>query len=190
MPFTFEPLSIPDVLLITPKVFSDERGFFEETYKKSEFNRHNLEMSFVQDNHSFSQKHTLRGLHFQNPPHAQGKLVRCIEGRILDIAVDIRAGSPSFGKWVSAELSGENHRMLWIPEGFGHGFLAKVDSHVEYKVTREYSKESEAGIIWNDPKLNISWGIDNPLVSDKDSMWPQLEDENVKFLYHDGGKHQ
>ena len=187
VPFTIETLHIPDVILITPKVFSDDRGFFEETYKKSEFNSLNLGATFVQDNHSFSRKHTLRGLHFQNPPDAQGKLVRCIKGKILDVAVDLRIGSPYFGKWISAALTDENHRMLWIPEGFAHGFLAMDDSHVEYKVTREYSKDSEAGIIWNDPNLNIFWGVNEPLVSIKDTLWPHLEIGKIRFLYNPGG---
>ena len=184
MPFTFEPLEIPEVFLITPKVFNDERGFFEETYKQSVFRDFGIFDVFVQDNHSFSQKNTLRGLHFQSSPHAQGKLVRCAQGKILDVAVDLRMGSPTFRKWVSVELSGENHRMLWIPEGFAHGFMAIQDSHVEYKVTSEYASNSEDGIIWNDSELNISWGIDKPLVSEKDCKWPIFDESKVYFKYN------
>lgn len=189
MPFTFERLDIPDVVIISAKVFVDERGFFEETYKESAFKTFGIASNFVQDNHSFSQINTLRGLHFQNPPHTQGKLVRCISGRILDVAVDMRVGSPTFSKWVSAELSDENHRMLWIPEGFAHGFLAISDSHVEYKVTNEYHKESEDGIIWNDPHLNISWNIIHPLVSEKDRGWPLFKKDNIIFPYKQGDRY-
>lgn len=190
MPFTFEPLEIPEVILISPKVFNDGRGLFEETYKESEFYESGLDVKFVQDNHSFSQKGILRGLHFQNPPHAQGKLVRCVSGRILDVAVDIRVGSPTLGKWVSAELSSENHKILWIPEGFAHGFLTLEDSHVEYKVTNEYSKESESGIIWNDPKLNIAWNAEQPKISEKDSRWPFFDISKIKFRFQHRGKVQ
>lgn len=185
MPFRFEPLEIPDVILIESKFFKDERGFFKETYKKSEFVKAGVKQNFVQDNHSFSQKDTLRGLHFQNPPHSQGKLVRCVSGSILDVAVDIRLSSPTFGKWISAELNDKNHLMLWIPEGFAHGFLALEDSHVEYKVTNEYHKESEDGIIWNDPTLNILWNISHPIVSEKDSGWPLLKEDKLRFVYQE-----
>lgn len=190
MPFDFNHLDIPEVILVTPKKFKDERGFFEETYKRTEFINGGIDREFQQDNHSFSVKGTLRGLHFQNPPNAQGKLVRCLKGKILDIAVDIRKGSPTIGKWVGEILSGDNSRMLWIPEGFAHGFLALEDSHVEYKATNEYSKESEDGIIWNDDSFNINWGIENPLISQKDFMWPSFNKSNSKFTYNEGETEQ
>lgn len=186
MPFKTERLSIPEVLLISPGVFKDDRGFFEETYKLSEFRNFGLDVRFVQDNHSFSVKNTLRGIHFQKPPFVQGKLVRCVNGKVLDVAVDLRSGSPSFGKWVSEELSAENHNILWIPEGFGHGFLALEDAHVEYKVTAEYSKDSEGGIIWNDSILDIAWGLTNPVLSMKDASWPTVEATDLKFNYKPG----
>lgn len=188
MPFTFQRLSIPDVVLITPKKFDDERGYFEETYKESVFRDFGIDASFFQDNHSFSVKGTLRGLHFQNPPHGQGKLVRCLHGKVLDVAVDIRLGSPTFSKYVSAYLDGVNHSILWIPEGFAHGFLAIEDSHLEYKVTSEYFKDAEDGITWNDPRINIIWGISGPLVSSKDQLWKSLSEKNIQFNYHPGGE--
>lgn len=183
MPFTFHRLQIPEVILISHTIFRDERGYFEETYKESDFSRSGIANRFVQDNHSFSSKGTLRGLHFQRPPHAQGKLVRCIHGKILDVAVDIRNDSPTFGKWVAEELSGLNTKILWIPVGFAHGFLAVEDSHVEYKVTREYSKESEDGIIWNDEEIAIDWQFSDPIVSNKDSGWNKLNSKKIPFEY-------
>lgn len=190
MPFDFKRLKIHEVILITPKYFKDERGFFEETYKRSEFAKVGIDTEFSQDNHSFSVRGTLRGLHFQNPPNAQGKLVRCLEGKIFDVAVDIRKGSPTMGNWVGEVLSGENHRMLWIPQGFAHGFLALEDSHVEYKATDEYSKESEDGILWNDKSINVGWEIEEPLMSQKDKMWPTLNLESLKFSYMGGDTKQ
>ena len=183
MPFQFQPLKIPDVILITPQVFQDSRGFFEEVFKQSEFGKFGISELFRQDNHSFSVKDTLRGFHFQNPPYGQGKLVRCVEGKILDVAVDIRLGSPTFSNWVSADLSSNNHRMLWIPEGFAHGFLALEDSHVEYKATNEYSKEAEDGIIWNDTKISVKWPNKDPIVSAKDMKWLSLDEVKCKFKY-------
>lgn len=183
MTFRFQHLRIPEVVLVVPTVHQDDRGFFEETYKKSDFVEAGLSREFVQDNHSFSVKGTLRGLHFQNPPYAQGKLVRCVQGRILDVVVDIRIGSPTFSEWVSHELSSESHEMLWIPEGFAHGFLALEDSHVEYKVTNEYSRDSESGISWNDKVISIEWPISDPIVSGKDGAWGKLDLSECKFVY-------
>lgn len=175
MPFIFEPTDIPDVVLITPKVFEDERGFFLESYKRSEFITAGITEDFVQDNHSFSKKNVIRGLHYQKHPKAQGKLVRAIAGLIFDVAVDIRKDSPTFGKWVGAELSTENRKMLYIPSGFAHGFAVLSDAaEVAYKATSEYSAEHEGGIAWNDPGIGIDWPVRDAVCSVKDSTWKCL----------------
>ncbi|MCD6155401.1 MAG: dTDP-4-dehydrorhamnose 3,5-epimerase, partial [Candidatus Verstraetearchaeota archaeon] len=177
MPFQFKRLEIPEVILIEPKVFQDERGFFMETYKYSDFAAFGIAERFVQDNHSRSVKGVLRGLHYQNPPHAQGKLIRVVVGEIFDVAVDIRKGSPTYGKWVGVKLSAENRRMLYIPPGFAHGFCVLSDvAEVVYKVTAEYAPECEAGIIWNDPGIGIEWPIKHPIISSKDAQWPTLRE--------------
>jgi len=184
MPFIFKRLEIPDVVLIEPKIFGDDRGFFMETYKYSEFRKNGIEYGFVQDNHSKSRKGVLRGLHYQLRPMEQGKLVRCIRGRIWDVAVDIRKGSPWYKKWVAVELSEENKLMLWIPPGFAHGFVALEDNtEVVYKVTKEYAPELDRGIIWNDPDIGIEWPIENPILSEKDSKLPRLRDAENNFIY-------
>ncbi len=177
MPFEFLKTEIPEVVLIKQKVFKDDRGFFMETYKKSEFERAGIPTNFVQDNHSKSTKYVLRGLHFQKEPFGQGKLVRCIRGKIFDVAVDIRKESPTFKRWVGFELTEENKQMLWIPRGFAHGFLTLSDeAEIIYKVSdNEYSPKSDAGIIWNDPEININWPIDRePILSGKDKLLPKL----------------
>ncbi|MCX7760072.1 MAG: dTDP-4-dehydrorhamnose 3,5-epimerase [Hydrogenothermaceae bacterium] len=181
MPFDIEKLEIPDVLLIKPKVFRDERGFFLEAYKKSDFEKFGINLDFIQDNHSGSVKGVLRGLHYQKNPKAQGKLVRCIKGKIFDVAVDIRKNSKTFGKWVAVELSEENNYMLWIPPGFAHGFLTLSDfAEIIYKVSSsEYSPQHDAGIIYNDPDINIKWpfeGISEIILSEKDRKLPKLRD--------------
>lgn len=184
MPFRFERLQIPDVVLIEPKVFPDERGFFMETYKYSDFAAFGIKERFVQDNHSRSTKGVLRGLHYQNPPKAQGKLIRAVVGTIFDVAVDIRQGSPTYGKWVGVELSAENRRMLYIPPGFAHGFCVLTDvAEVLYKTTEEYAPEYEAGIIWNDPEIGIRWPVDKPIVSAKDAGWPPLKEAVNGFVH-------
>lgn len=183
MPFTFEYLDIPDVILIKPKVFGDERGFFMETYKASEFLANGVNYGFLQDNHSRSIKGVLRGLHYQLHPKPQGKLVRCIRGSIWDVAVDIRKGSPWYGKWVAIKLSEENKFMLWIPPGFAHGFVALEDADIIYKCTEEYSSELDRGIIWNDQEINISWPVKKPILSDKDSKLPRLKDGENNFAF-------
>mgnify|MGYP000459835698 FL=1 len=184
MPFKFQRLEIPDVILIEPEVFSDERGFFMETYKHSEFSAFGIKEHFLQDNHSRSAKGVLRGLHYQNPPKAQGKLVRVILGEVFDVAVDIRKGSPTYGRWVGVVLSSENKRMLYIPPGFAHGFCVLSDvAEVLYKVTEEYAPECEAGIIWNDPEIGIQWPIKDPILSSKDARWPSLKEANNQFVY-------
>ncbi|RLG08532.1 MAG: dTDP-4-dehydrorhamnose 3,5-epimerase [Thaumarchaeota archaeon] len=187
MPFRFKRLEIPDVVLVEPMVFHDERGFFMEAYKYSDFAAFGIGERFVQDNHSRSVKGVLRGLHYQNPPKAQGKLVRVIVGEIFDVAVDIRKGSPTYGRWVGVRLSAENKKMLYIPPGFAHGFcvLSEV-AEVIYKVTEEYAPECEAGIIWNDPEIGIEWPIKSPTLSPKDASWPPLQDAVNEFLYEGG----
>jgi dTDP-4-dehydrorhamnose 3,5-epimerase len=184
MPFEFRKLDIPDVLLITPKVFEDKRGFFVESYKFSEFDLNGIKERFVQDNHSKSTKGVLRGLHYQKNPKSQGKLLRCISGEIFDVAVDIRKNSPSFGKWVGEMLSAENKKMLYIPAGFAHGFLVLSETaELLYKATDEYSPENDRGIIWNDPEICVKWNIDNPIISEKDQILPLLKDADINFIY-------
>lgn len=163
------PTPIPDLFLVQPKVFEDTRGYFYESYNKSVFAEHGIHVDFVQDNQSLSHRGVLRGLHLQNPPYAQGKLVRVIQGAVLDVAVDIRKNSPTYGHWFSYELTGQNKMMLWIPEGFAHGFLTLEDHTIfSYKCTNYYNKASEDCILWNDPDLGIKWGITVPLLSGKD----------------------
>ena len=158
MPFTFKRLEIPDVIVIEPKSFSDDRGFFLESFKECDFTSNGIDVKFVQDNISHSVKDVIRGLHFQSSPKAQAKLITVVNGEILDVAVDIRKSSPTYGKWISEILSADNHNLLYIPEGFAHGFnVLSKEADVMYKVSNEYSPEHEQGIIWNDPKLNIQW---------------------------------
>lgn len=177
MPFEFRELDIPGIILVQPKVFGDERGAFMETYKLSDFAAAGIKERFVQDNHSMSSRDVLRGLHYQKSPMQQGKLVRCIRGRVFDVAVDIREGSPTFGRWVDVELSGDNNLMLYIPPGFAHGFVVLSDTaEVVYKCTNEYSSEHERGVIWNDPDIRIDWPVKNPIVSEKDRRNPTLRD--------------
>jgi dTDP-4-dehydrorhamnose 3,5-epimerase len=166
---------LKDVLIIEPNVFEDSRGLFFESFNSITWENLGLPFKFVQDNQSFSSKGVLRGLHFQQGEHAQGKLVRVITGKVLDIAVDIRPDSPTFGKWEFYELDGKSNKMVYIPGGFAHGFLALEDSIFSYKCTAGYNKESEGGIIWNDPILNIEWPINNPNVSEKDLILPNFE---------------
>lgn len=184
MPFEFEKLRIPDIILVKPKVFGDNRGFFMESYKKSEFFNAGIKEEFIQDNHSKSTKGVLRGLHYQLKPFCQAKLVRCTKGRIFDVAVDIRKGSNTFGVWVGIELSEENKNILYIPEGFAHGFVVLSDeAELLYKTNNEYSFEHDRGLMWNDSQINIDWGIDfEPIVSDKDRKQPILSELKVEDL--------
>ncbi|MEO8807913.1 MAG: dTDP-4-dehydrorhamnose 3,5-epimerase [Burkholderiaceae bacterium] len=172
------PTAIPDVLILEPKVFGDERGFFMESFNQKLFNEAvGQQIDFVQDNHSRSSKNVLRGLHYQLPPHAQGKLVRVTNGGVLDVAVDLRESSATFGQWVSAELTGANHRMMWIPPGFAHGFLVLTESaDFLYKTTDYYAPQSEAALRWDDPTVNITWplGGEQPIVAGKDAQAPFL----------------
>ena len=184
MPFNFQPLGIPEVILIEPRRFEDPRGFFMETYKCSDFHRNGIHEHFVQDNYSRSVKGVLRGLHFQRNPHVQGKLVQCIRGKVFDVAVDIRKGSPTYMKWISIELSEENNRLFYVPPGFAHGFIVVSDiADVMYKCTGEYSPEDDRGIIWNDPDIQIRWPIQEPVLSEKDSGHPLLRDADNNFEY-------
>lgn len=171
------------VYLIQPKVFGDNRGWFMETWSKADMEKLGLYYSFIQDNQSYSaKKGTLRGLHFQKGAASQAKLVRCIKGAVLDAAVDLRKGSPTYMKWITVELSAENKRQLLIPRGFAHGFLTLTD-HVEflYKEDNPYNPESERNILWND--LGIDWGIDSPILSGKDANAPKFNDSDVDFVY-------
>ncbi len=186
MPFEFIKTEIPEVIIVKPKVFGDERGFFMETYKKSDFEKAGIDTDFVQDNHSKSVKGVLRGLHYQLEPKAQGKLVRCIKGKVFDVAVDIRKGSPTFGKWVGVELSSENKLMLWIPKGFAHGFLTlSEEAEIVYKVSgSEYSPEYDRSIRWNDQDIGIEWPLKGePILSEKDKTAPFLKYAEINFVY-------
>ena len=177
MPSTFKRLEIDGLILVEPRSFHDERGFFLESFKESEFAAAGITERFVQDNHSLSVKNVIRGLHYQKEPRAQGKLVRVIKGRVWDVAVDIRPGSASYGKWLGVELSEENHLMLYIPPGFAHGFASLSDEvHLLYKCTQEYDPALDAGIRWDDPDLAIQWPVGNPLLSPKDRILPLLKD--------------
>lgn len=170
------------LFIIQPKCFEDARGYFFESYNENVFKIKGLNLNFVQDNQSLSQKGVLRGMHFQNPPHAQGKLVRVIKGAVLDVVIDIRKKSKTFGKHFAIELNEQNKTMLYIPEGFAHGFLTLEDNTIFfYKCTNFYNKASEDCILWNDPALNINWGISNPIVSEKDSLGKPLSELNILF---------
>jgi len=186
LPFSFKRFDeLPEVITVEPQVFDDERGWFMETYRKSEFSSQGMSEDFLQDNQSYSTgKGVLRGLHFQRQPAAQGKLVRCVVGEIFDVVVDIRKGSPTYGRWVSATLSAENRRMIWVPVGFAHGFLTVTNvAQVEYKVTAEYSSEHDRGIRWDDPAIGIKWPIQKPILSRKDAEAPLLKDVDNNFAW-------
>ena len=173
MAFSFEPLAIPGVLLITPPVFSDPRGFFVETYKRSAFAAAGINEVFVQENHSSSERGVLRGLHFQRAPHAQSKLVRVVSGQVFDVAVDLRPDSPTSGQWVGVKLSEADRKLLFIPSWCAHGFCVLSDrAEVVYLTSTEYAPDHESGVMWNDPALAIDWPIDNPVVSERDQRWP------------------
>jgi dTDP-4-dehydrorhamnose 3,5-epimerase len=184
MPFEFTPLELPGLILVTSQVFGDGRGFFLELYKHSDYVRAGIGEHLVQDNYSRSAKGVLRGLHYQKDPRAQGKLVTCLAGRIFDVAVDIRKGSPTFGKWAGVELSDENRRLLYVPPGFAHGFQVVSESaEVMYKCTREYSPSEDRGVIWNDPAIGIVWPLTDPLLSGKDKTHPVLRDADNNFVF-------
>lgn len=178
----FIPTSIPDVVIIEPKVWADSRGYFFESYRHDLFQQHIGNIDWVQDNESFSTYGTLRGLHYQLPPYAQSKLVRVVQGKVLDVAVDIRQSSATFGQYVAVELSAENKRQLFIPRGFAHGFVVLSETAVfQYKVDNHYSKDCDRGLAFNDPSIAIDWQIDltQALLSDKDSKQPLLQNAEV-----------
>ena len=189
MEFQVEKTSIRDLVIITPEIFKDERGFFTETYRKDKFLKFGLDLEFVQDNHSKSAKNVLRGLHFQwEPP--MGKLMRVTQGTAFLVAVDIRVGSPTFGKWVGVEASVENRKQVYAPAGFARGFCVLSDSaEIQYKCTGEYtSTKAESGVLWNDPAIGIEWPVSNPILSAKDEVAQSLEEWSKKpeaknFLY-------
>jgi dTDP-4-dehydrorhamnose 3,5-epimerase len=174
----FIETSLKGAYIIKPKVFQDERGFFLESWREKVFAENGIEAKFVQDNHSMSfQKGVLRGLHFQNPPNAQAKLVRVTRGKVYDVIVDLRKDSPTFGKWEGFELSAESFEMLFIPRGFAHAFLTlEDDTEFMYKVDNFYAPESDSGIIWDDPELKINWPIENPTLSEKDAKLQNFKD--------------
>jgi dTDP-4-dehydrorhamnose 3,5-epimerase len=177
-----EKTKIEGLFIVHPDVFPDERGYFYESYQKKKFMELGIEADFVQDNESMSMKGVLRGLHFQKPPFAQGKLVRVVRGSVKDIAVDLRKYSKTYGKWKSAVLNEHNKLMMWIPEGFAHAFITLEDNTIfQYKCTNYYNKESEEGIIWNDPDLGIEWGTDKPVVSEKDLKGLAFKDIKSPF---------
>ncbi len=177
------PTTIKDVIIIEPLVFQDERGAFFESFQQDKFNEFiGQKLTFVQENESISKKGVVRGLHFQKPPHAQGKLVRVIKGSVLDVAVDIRKDSLTYGKYISVVLTSENRRQLWVPEGFAHGFVALEDDTVfQYKCTNYYNKASEDALLWNDKTLAIDWKVDQPILSPKDEIAPAFDQFNSPF---------
>jgi dTDP-4-dehydrorhamnose 3,5-epimerase len=184
MPFEFEPLGIDGVTLIKPRVFEDRRGFFMETHRQSEFEASGMDAVFIQENHSLSSAGTLRGLHYQNSPMAQGKLIRVIRGEIFDVVVDLRKGATTYGRWISVRLSEKNKHILYVAPWFAHGFCVLGETaEVLYKTTAEYSPSHEAGIAWNDPALAIDWPLENPVLSDRDRKWPPLSEADNRFTY-------
>ena len=184
MPFEFVPQKIKDVILVKPTVFGDNRGYFLESYKKSDFAANGIPVEFNQDNHSKSTAHVLRGLHYQAKPYMQSKIVRCIKGKIYDVAVDIRPESKTYGQYIKVELSEENNYMLYIPEGFAHGFVVlSENAEIQYKVGGEYAPQADRGILWNDSDINVDWGINfEPILSDKDKVQPKFSEINKKEL--------
>jgi dTDP-4-dehydrorhamnose 3,5-epimerase len=181
----FISCELPGLILIEHDVFKDSRGYFLESYNKKLFHQNGLDVEFVQDNISFSGKGTLRGLHYQLAPHAQGKLVRVTMGQVYDVAVDIRRGSPTFGKWMGIELSAENHRALFIPPGFAHGFYVQSElAQFVYKCTNFYVREADRGILWSDPQIGINWPERGALIlSDKDRQHPPLREAEINLVY-------
>ena len=183
MSFIFNSLRIPDVISITPHLFNDERGYFFENFNHSKFNQNQIDLNFIQENFSKSKKNVIRGLHFQKNPKAQAKLVTVVSGEIFDVAVDLRKNSPTFGKWVSEILSEVNHKSLYVPEGFAHGFCVLSEgATVVYKINQEYSPDHEQGIIWNDPDIGISWPISESIISEKDQNLPLFKTQTYDFV--------
>lgn len=187
MPFEFLKTSLPGVILIRAKAFPDQRGSFAELYQQSAFEGYGIRARFVQDNLSRSVRGALRGLHYQLAPHAQGKLVSVLKGEIYDLVLDLRQGSPTFGDWRGRRLSADAPEMLYIPEGFAHGFQSlREGTVVHYKLTAEYAPDFEAGILWNDPELGIPWPIERPVLNERDRAWPSFGDAEMNFRYQEG----
>lgn len=178
---TIKETGLEGLVEIFPRIFEDERGLFFEAYNQEGFRQHGIDYNFVQDNQSFSKKGVVRGLHIQLPPFAQAKFVKVITGRVLDVAVDVRPGSKTFGKYYTCLLDSKLNNAMLIPEGFAHGFAALEDSIFQYKCSNFYNKASETGIVWNDKTLNINWQVDNPIVSEKDQILPTFEEFVTKF---------
>ncbi len=184
MPFKFTKLKIPEIILIESVLFKDERGCFMEVYKYSEFAQAGINEHFLQSNYSKSNKGVIRGLHYQKLPNAQSKIVRCLKGKIFDVAVDIRKNSPTYGKWIGVILSAQNKKQLYIPVGFAHGFCSlDNETEVVYRTSNEYSPSDERAIAWNDPEININWPIKNQIISEKDKNNPPLRLSNHNFIY-------
>ncbi len=184
MPFQFRRLDIPGVILVEPQRFRDERGFFMETYKRSEFEANGIPETFVQDNYAHSVRDVLRGLHYQKHPQAQGKLLQAVRGEVFDVAVDMRRGSPTYGQWVGVILSAENGRMLYVPAGFAHGYcILSAEADLTYKTTAEYAPDLERGILWSDPAIGIEWPVADPILSPKDQQLPPLADADNNFVF-------
>ncbi len=183
-----DPTALPGVLILTPRRFGDARGWFMETFSAARMQAAGLHVDWVQDNQSFSAaKGTLRGLHYQRPPHAQDKLVRCSRGAIRDVAVDFRAGSPTFGRWVAVELTADNGRQLLVPKGFLHGFVTLTDdTEVQYKCSDVYAPDCDGAVRWDDPDLGIDWGVTAPVLSEKDKNAPPLSAAPRPFVWEDG----
>lgn len=181
--FHSQRLEIPELIVVTPTVIDDVRGFFMELYKESAFEAYGVPI-FVQDNFSHSRRGSLRGLHFQKRPKGQGKLVTVLRGEVFDVAVDIRKGSPTYGRWLGLTLSDDNPHLLYIPEGFAHGFcVLSEEAEVLYKVTAEYAPDLDRGVAWNDPDIRIGWPVRDPLLSAKDANLPRLRDADNNFVY-------
>ena len=184
MPFQFKKLNIPDLVVVTPNIFRDDRGFFSEIFKSVEFEENGIKDRWIQVNHSQSKKNVLRGLHYQKNPAAQAKLIRVIAGKIFDVAIDMRKGSPSFGRWAGLELSSQSAQLLYIPVGFAHGFCVLSEmAEVEYFASQLYSPQEERGVRFDDPALGISWPIKHPIVSKKDAGLPVLKEADCNFAY-------
>lgn len=178
-----KPTKIKDVFIIETEILKDERGWFTESYNKKKLAEAGINVDFVQSNHSFTKnKGTLRGMHFQHPPHSQSKLVRCIRGAILDVAIDLRKKSPTYKQYIAIELTDGNQTQLFIPKGFAHGFLTLTDdAEVNYKIDNHYNKDYEGFLHFNDPEINIAWGVDNPILNERDSSAPFLKDLDINF---------
>lgn len=179
----FIELPLPGLFEIVPRVWPDSRGFFYESFRADLFAEHGITADFVQDNQSYSTAGVLRGLHLQEPPFAQGKLARVIKGLALDVVVDVRVGSPTYGQHAKVLLSGEKGNMIWVPPGFAHAIVTLEDTYFHYKCTNFYNKAAENGLLWNDPELGIDWGIENPVISDKDAILPTLKNYVSPFKY-------